>query len=165
MTSLAEKLPIPPLSPQLIELIASGRGKAVEQLAYKVLSEAGYAEKLKADPVAILQKLTSQPLPSDFSVHVHQSGSGVIHLVLPPAQEEVQAQFANTNELTDEELERIAGGTDPLTTAIGSAIVLTILTASAVVSTLTVNTATLVSASALVSNIVSAVVTEKDHKW
>src|SRR5580700_5016790 len=62
------------------------------------------AEVLK-DPKGMLEAFLGKSLPADFQVHVHEEDAKTLHLALPPLPS------LNT-ELSDEELERLAGGTE-----------------------------------------------------
>ena len=59
------------------------------------------------DPKSMLEKHTGQKLPEQVRIFVHEEDANTLHFSIPVAP-------SNMNELSDEELDRVAGGTDPV---------------------------------------------------
>lgn len=76
------------------------------QLQDKILQHAheneDFRRELLSDPKGSLEKYTGQKLSPDKNVFVHELGPEELHLVVPAKAEDV--------ELSDEELESVAGG-------------------------------------------------------
>ena len=51
----------------------------------KATSDAGYRAKLIEDPNAAIREELGVSIPDSLSVHVHEEGASVAHLVLPPS--------------------------------------------------------------------------------
>ncbi len=68
-------------------------------IAMKAADDDDFRARLVADPRAALQEETGLRLPPDYQLHVHEESATDAHLVLPPKPE-----------LSQEQLERIAGG-------------------------------------------------------
>lgn len=76
------------------------------QIQDKILQHAheneNFRRELLSDPKGSLEKYTGQKLSPDKNVYVHELGPKELHLVVPAKAEDV--------ELSDEELESVAGG-------------------------------------------------------
>jgi hypothetical protein len=90
----------------------------------------GFRKEFTADPARAFVKYLRVPAESLPKIAIHQETPGSWHIVLP-------AKPPHTDELTEEDLERVAGGTTPvavtvafITASLGSSAI----TASAVVS-------------------------------
>ena len=64
------------------------------------------------DPKGMLEGFFGKSLPSDFKVVIHEEDANTLHLAIPPAP-------SNATELSDDELERVAGGTELVLVTIG----------------------------------------------
>ena len=96
-----------------------------------------FRAEFTADPKATIEKYSGQKLPDELRIVALAEDDRTIHFVIPPKP-------ANAEELSDEDLEKVAGGIDVvLTTMIVTAAV--ILTAGAIAN--------------------SAVSTKNDHGW
>jgi hypothetical protein len=71
------------------------------------------------DPKGMLEKHTGQKLPEHVQIIVHEEDANTLHFSIPPPP-------SNLNELSDEDLERVAGGTDLIGTLIAATIGLTV---------------------------------------
>jgi len=69
-----------------------------------------FKKEFTSDPKGTIEKYSGQKLPKDISILVHEEDAHTMHLTLP-------APPPNLAELSDEELERVAGGTDVVITA------------------------------------------------
>ena len=74
-------------------------------LIEKCWKEPGFREKVLKNPKEMLEAFLGKSLPADFKVVIHEEDSKTLHLALPPAP-------SNVAELSDDELERVAGGTE-----------------------------------------------------
>ena|SRR5271170_8308459 len=70
-----------------------------------------FRKEFTADPASVFVKYLKVPASSLPNIVIHQEAAGNWHIVLP-------AKPANTNELSEEDLEKIAGGASPLTLSI-----------------------------------------------
>ena len=93
-----------------------------------------FREEFLADPKAVIEKYSGQKLPAEINVVALAEDDKTIHFVIPPKP-------ANADQLSDEDLEKVAGGIDAITLAVVGGIAL---------------------AAALGLGIAS---TEKDHGW
>lgn len=141
-----------PSQTDIAQKIAQRMGEIQTALSRKSLSDADFRKRLLSDPRAVFAEFLGSELPPGVQIQVHQDTAKSMHLVLPP-------QLPATSELTDEELERIAGGTDITFSLVFSAV--TALTA--VLTTATALTAISASASATIS--ATIVVATEDKKW
>ena len=76
------------------------QGKKMNQLIAKCWSDERFKQKLLSDPVATL-KAEGVALPDGLSVKALENTDKVFHLVIP----------AKPTELSDDDLDRVAGGT------------------------------------------------------
>jgi hypothetical protein len=64
-----------------------------------------FRNEVLKDPKGMLEAFLGRSLPPDFNVIVHEEDAKTLHFALPPAP-------VNASELSDEDLERVAGGTE-----------------------------------------------------
>ena len=64
-----------------------------------------FREEFVSNPKGTIEKYTGQKLPQNFRVVVHEEDAQTMHMIIPQAPQ-------NVSELSDEDLERVAGGTD-----------------------------------------------------
>jgi hypothetical protein len=74
-------------------------------LIEKCWKDPAFRREIVTDPRGTVQKYTGQKCPEGVSIYVHEEDGNTIHLSIPPAP-------SNLTELSDEDLERVAGGTD-----------------------------------------------------
>jgi hypothetical protein len=75
--------------------------KEVEQaIVAQTLKSDEFRKEFMADPRGSIEKYSGQTLPADVSVHAHENNDKELHFVIP----------AKPDELTDEDLEKVAGG-------------------------------------------------------
>jgi hypothetical protein len=67
----------------------------------------GFRKEFTADPAGTFVKYLQVPASSLSKIVIHEEASGSWHIVVP-------ARPVNTNELSDAELEKVAGGMTPV---------------------------------------------------
>jgi len=72
-----------------------------EAVAVKASADEAFRTALKSDPKATVEGLVGTTLPAGTEIRIVEDTDAVTHLVIPPA---------NTDELSDEQLEAVAGG-------------------------------------------------------
>jgi hypothetical protein len=77
------------------------------QLVARAWSDEAFKERLLADPDATLAE-QGIPIPPGVEVRVHENSAAVVHLALPPKP---------GDDLSDEQLDAVAGGGDTAGTA------------------------------------------------
>ena len=83
-----------------MNLEASSKHRTAAIIA-KAQAENDYREQLLANPKHAIQQAFGKELPLGLEVRVVEEAANVVYLVLPPKP---------TSELTDEDLEAVAGG-------------------------------------------------------
>jgi hypothetical protein len=76
------------------------RAEAEQRIRERAASDADFREQLKTDPRSTLGAELGVEIPDEITVHVHEESLSEVHLVLPPAQED----------LSDADLEMVSGG-------------------------------------------------------
>lgn len=84
-----------------------------EAITVQALKDPNFRKELVADPAATFEKYSGQP--AGGKVFVHENSANEIHFVLPPA--------VTQGELSDEDLEKVAGGEFFIGVAVVGAIV------------------------------------------
>ena len=78
------------------------QSKKMSQLIAKCWADEGFKQKLLADPAATLKAEGAQ-LPAGMTITAHENTCQEFHLVIP----------ANPTELSDDYLDKVAGGAFP----------------------------------------------------
>jgi len=78
------------------------------KIVQKAWDDAGFRAEFLADPAAAFVKYTGVPAAQLPKIVVHEEQAGQWNIVLP-------ARPVNSGELSDDELEKVAGGTDVIT--------------------------------------------------
>jgi hypothetical protein len=90
------------------------------RLIEKCWKDPAFKKEVVSDPKGMLEKHIGQKLPEHVKIFIHEEDAGTLHLSIPPAP-------SNLTELSDEDLEKVAGGTDVafwvslVVTAVGTA--------------------------------------------
>ncbi|HEX8894864.1 MAG TPA: NHLP leader peptide family RiPP precursor [Terriglobales bacterium] len=82
-------------------------------LIEKCWKDPEFKKQVVSDPKGMLERHTGQKLPAQFKIFIHEEDANTLHFSIPPAP-------TNMNELSDEELQRVAGGTDLIQLVIGT---------------------------------------------
>jgi hypothetical protein len=88
-----------------------GRHQVETLIIERIWKDPAFKKEFLADPKGSIEKYSGQKFPAEVKIVVHEEDGKTMHLSIPPAP-------ANLNELSDEDLERVAGGTDAITTVI-----------------------------------------------
>ena len=89
-----------------MESFLAARATINTEVARAAWNDDAFRRSLVADPKAVIAKRLGQPLPAGITVTVHEESPTHFHLVIPTKPDQ------NT-ELSDEELEQVAGGASP----------------------------------------------------
>jgi hypothetical protein len=89
------------------EILKSPKFQMEAALIRKCSEEPEFRAKVLANPKGMLEEALGQKLPENISVFIHEEDLHTLHFAVPPTREALK------KELTDEQLEQIAGGTDP----------------------------------------------------
>lgn len=84
------------------------------RLVEKCWKDQEFKKAVINDPKGILERYTGQKLPEQLRIFIHEEDPNTLHFSIPPAPEKL-------SELSDEELERVAGGTDVIVAAVAIA--------------------------------------------
>jgi hypothetical protein len=96
-------------------------------LIEKCWKDPEFKKQVISDPKGMLERHIGQRLPAAINIFIHQEDANTLHFSIPPAP-------ANLTELSEDDLERVAGGTDiGITVIVASAIVSAGITAEAAV--------------------------------
>ena len=97
--------------------MAMSRQEMEALIVQRAWKDDAFRDEFIADPKATIEKYSGQKLPAEFKIVALAEDDKTIHFVIPPKP-------ANTDELSDEDLEKVAGGVDLITgIAIGVAAV------------------------------------------
>jgi hypothetical protein len=88
-----------------MEAQASARRNLETTLIEKCWKDPEFKRQVVSDPKGMLERHTGTKLPSQVKIFIHEEDANTLHLAIPPAP-------ANLAELSDEDLERVAGGTE-----------------------------------------------------
>ena len=79
----------------------------------EVLERSRFRKEVVSDPKGMLEKHLGRKLPEQVKIFIHEEDANTLHMSIPPVP-------ANVSELSDEDLEKVAGGTDVfIVTALG----------------------------------------------
>jgi hypothetical protein len=91
-------------------------------LIEKCWKDPEFKKEVVKDPKGMLERHIGQRLPANLRVFIHEEDANNLHFSLPPAP-------SNVTELSDDELEKVAGGTEviaiPILSLAGTAAVVT----------------------------------------
>jgi hypothetical protein len=89
-------------------------------LIEKCWKDSDFKKQVMSDPKGMLERHTGQKLPTQVKIFIHEEDANTLHFSIPPAP-------SNLTELSDADLEKVAGGTDVwltivVTAAVGGAV-------------------------------------------
>ena len=113
----------------MIETQTPSRRDVETALIEKCWKDSEFKKQVVSDPKGMLERHTGQKLPAQVKIFIHEEDANTLHFSIPPAP-------SNLTELSDDELERVAGGTDLFVTAF--AIATGVVSAGSVATTVTV---------------------------
>jgi hypothetical protein len=114
--------------PGLLPAFADARAQMDAMLTKKAWEDDDFRRRFVADPKGMIAEFLGEALPDSLGVSVHEESPGSLHFVIP-AKPSPQA----LEELSDADLEKIAGGTDPGASAFVSMTAVLLIAASIVV--------------------------------
>lgn len=82
-----------------------GRHEMETLIIERAWKDPAFKKEFVADPKGTIEKYSGQKLPDAIKIVVHEEDRNTMHLAIPPSP-------TNANELSDEELEQVAGGTE-----------------------------------------------------
>jgi hypothetical protein len=91
-----------------------------------------FKKTVLSDPKGMLERHTGQKLPAQVKIFVHEEDANTLHFSIPPAP-------GNLSELSDADLEQVAGGTDVTVTLLTVAVTGALASAAGAGAAVTVN--------------------------
>lgn len=74
-------------------------------LIEKCWKDPQFQKAIVSDPRSVIEAHTGQKLPENLKIFIHEEDASTLHFSIPPAP-------ANVTELSDNDLEKVAGGTE-----------------------------------------------------
>ena len=87
--------------PSTVEVTPQSAEEMRRHLIEKAVENAAFRQELVSDPKGVIREEFGIEVPENIEIRVHENSRNVVHLALPA-----------DIELEEEQLERIAGGTD-----------------------------------------------------
>jgi len=103
--------------------IAPSRADLEARIVKRCWTDEAFRRELLADPAACFVKYTGLSADKAPRIVVHEERDRDWHIVIP-------ARPRQTGELSDEDLERVAGGTDPMVISLIASVAVTAVTAT-----------------------------------
>jgi hypothetical protein len=92
-----------------MEAQAATRRDLETALIEKCWKDPEFKKAVLSDPKAMLERHMGQKLPAPIKIFIHEEDANTLHFSIPRAP-------SNLTELSDDDLERVAGGTDVIVT-------------------------------------------------
>jgi hypothetical protein len=90
---------------KMIETQVSARREMETALIEKCWKDPEFKKAVVSDPKGMLERHTGRSLPPGMKIFIHEEDANTLHLTIPPAP-------GNLGELSDDDLEKVAGGTE-----------------------------------------------------
>jgi len=129
-----DETPTPAASMTPNEQILAQRKAFETAVTLRAWNDAAFAEQLAEDPVAAINAAFGIELPAELDVQLHHETPTTLHLALPPTP----LLAAGDDELTEDDLERVAGGSFGIAASAVASIVSGVSVGVSVVSTVIV---------------------------
>jgi hypothetical protein len=108
-----------------MEAQAATRRDLETVLIEKCWKDPDFKKQVISDPKGMLERHTGQRLPTQIKIFIHEEDQNTLHFSIPLAP-------SNVTELSDDDLERVAGGTELVVGVIaGTAALVGVLVSSA----------------------------------
>ena len=101
---------------EAVQTLAVTRRDMETRLIEKAWKDPVFRKDIVKDPKGMLEKHIGQKLSEQLRIFVHEEDANTLHFSIPPAP-------SNLNELSDEDLEKVAGGTDIVITGVTTSLV------------------------------------------
>jgi hypothetical protein len=88
-----------------MEAQAATRRDLETALIEKCWKDPEFKRQVISDPKGMLERHTGQKLPAPIKIFIYEEDANTLHFSIPPAP-------SNLSELSDDDLERVAGGTE-----------------------------------------------------
>jgi hypothetical protein len=98
----------------MMEAQALTRRDLETALIEKCWKDSDFKKAVLSDPKGMLERHIGQKLPTQLSIVIHEEDANTLHFSIPPAP-------SNLTELSDDDLEKVAGGTDVLLITVATA--------------------------------------------
>jgi len=102
---------------EAVQTQAVTRREMETRLVEKAWKDPVFRKDIVKDPKGMLEKHIGQKLPEQLRIFVHEEDANTLHFSIPPAP-------SNLNELSDGDLEKVAGGTDIVITGVTTSMVI-----------------------------------------
>jgi hypothetical protein len=103
-----------------METQVSTRRELETALIEKCWKDPEFKKAVVSDPKGMLERHTGQKLPSQVKILIHEEDANTLHLSVPPAP-------GNLTELSDQQLEQVAGGTEIVGAVLGTVFAATVV--------------------------------------
>ena len=98
-----------------METQAATRHDLQTALIEKCWKDPEFKKAVVSDPKGMLERHSGEKLPAQMKIFVHEEDANTLHFSIPVAP-------SNLTELSDADLERVAGGTDIIATGIATVV-------------------------------------------
>jgi hypothetical protein len=90
---------------RMADAAADTRRDLETRLIEKAWKDPEFRRQVLSDPKGMLESYLGRKLPEGLKIHIHEEDANTLHFSVPPAP-------ANVAQLSDEDLEKVAGGTE-----------------------------------------------------
>lgn len=97
------------------------------KIAAQTIKDEAFRQEFLSNPKSAIEKYSGQKLPGDVQVHAHLQSRNNVHFIIPD-KKAIEAEV----ELTDEDLDKVAGGEFFITIAVIGAVTATVSAAASI---------------------------------